>query len=193
MLAADRLTHEADGAPKEISMKRVLMCAGVLLAATCSLAAQQKPPASPPETATGTVGGHTVTITYSAPGVKGREGHLFSKDGKISHDPTYPVWRAGANTSTTLKAEGDITIGDLAVPAGTYTLYVDISNPDEWTLIVNKQTGQWGTKYDKSQDLGRVKMTMSKPPALVEDLKYTVGGGKITLAWENYVASAPIH
>jgi hypothetical protein len=179
--------------PEEIFMKRLLMCAGVLIAATCSLTAQQKPPASPPETATGTVGGHAVSIAYSSPRVNGREGKLFGKDGKIGHDPTYPVWRAGANTSTTLKADGDITIGDLAVPAGSYTLYVDISDPDQWTLVVNKQTGQWGTKYDKSQDLGRVKMTMSKPPAMVEDLKYTVGGSMITLAWEDHVASVKVH
>jgi hypothetical protein len=179
--------------PEEIFMKRLLMCAGVLIAATCSLTAQQKPPASPPETATGLVGGHSVSIAYSSPRVNGREGKLFGKDGKIGHDPTYPVWRAGANTSTTLKADGDITIGDLAVPAGSYTLYVDISDPGHWTLVVNKQTGQWGTKYDKSQDLGRVKMTMSKPPAMVEDLKYTVGGSMITLAWEDHVASVKVH
>ena len=193
MLAADRWEHEAGVAPKEIFMKRLLICAGLLIAATCSLTAQQNPPASPPETAKGTIGDHTVTINYNSPHVKGREGHIFTKDGLISHNPTYPAWRAGANTATTLKADGDVTIGSLAVPAGTYTLYVDISDPDQWTLIVNKQTGQWGTKYDKSQDLGRVKMTMSKPPALVEDLKYTVGDGKITLEWENYAASVPVH
>jgi hypothetical protein len=178
---------------KEIFMKRLLMCAGVLVAATCSLSAQQKPPASPPETATGTVGGHSVSIAYSSPRVNGREGKLFSKDGKISHDPHYPVWRGGANAATTLKTDGNVTIGDLAVPAGTYTLFVDISDPDNWTLIVSKKTGEWGLAYDPSQDLGRVKMTMSKPPAMVEDLKYTLGGSMITLAWEDHVASVSAH
>jgi hypothetical protein len=61
-------------------------------------------------------------------------------------------------------------------------------------LIVNKQTGQWGTHYDKALDLGRVKMSMSKPLAPVEDLQYTLenpGGttGKLTLEWENRSAS----
>ena len=64
-------------------------------------------------------------------------------------------------------------------------------------LIVNKQTGQSGLAYDKTQDLGRVKMTMTKPSALVENLKYTItdlGGttGKITLEWENHSASVLI-
>lgn len=176
-------------------MKRLLICAGVLVAATWSLSAQQNPPASPPETATGTIAGKTITITYNSPRVKGREGHVFTKDGliKTAHGSQYPIWRAGANAATTLKTDADIKIGDLAVPAGSYTLFVDISDPDQWTLIVNKKTGEWGLAYDASQDLGRVKMTMSKPPAMVEDLKYTIGDGKITLAWENHEASVPVH
>jgi hypothetical protein len=181
-------------------MKRLLACTGLLLAAATLYAqmdAAKAPPASPPAAAAATIGGKTITIAYSAPGVKGREGHLFTKDGQIGKDPTYPVWRAGANSATKLHTDGDIEIGDLAVPAGDYTLYVDISDPDNWMLIVNKQTGQWGTKYDKAQDLGRVKMTMSTPPAMLENLRYTLvdnGGGKgsLTLAWENKSGSVPI-
>lgn len=175
-------------------MKRALMCAGVLIAAAFSLSAQQNPPASPPEIATGTVGGKTVTITYNSPRVKGREGHVFTKDGliKIARGSQYPIWRAGANAATTLKTEGDLTIGDITVPAGTYTLFVDITDPDNWTLIVNKKTGEWGLAYDASQDLGRTKMTMSKPPTMVEDLVWTIESGKITLAWENHAASVSV-
>jgi DUF2911 family protein len=173
-------------------MKSLWMCAGLLLATAGSLYAQQNPPASPPETASATIGGKTVTITYNSPRVKGREGHIFTKDGLISHNPHYPVWRGGANSATTLKTDTDLMIGDLAVPKGTYTLFVDISDPDNWSFIVNKKTGEWGLAYDGSQDLGRTKMEMSKPPAMLEDLKYTIGDGKITLAWEDHVASVPI-
>ena len=177
-------------------MKRLFVCMGLLLAAT-AMFAQQKPVASPPATATVTIGGKTITINYSSPGVKGREGHIFTKDGLISQTHTYPVWRAGANPATTLHTDADLTIGDLNVPAGTYTLFVDISDPDQWTLIVSKKTGEWGLAYDSTADLGRTKMTMSKPPSMVEDLKYTLtddGGGKgtMTLAWENHSASVPI-
>jgi Protein of unknown function (DUF2911) len=177
--------------------KRLLICAGALIAATVSLSAQQKAPSSPPETASATIGGKTISISYSSPRVKGREGQIFTKDGLISHNPHYPIWRAGANAATTLHTDADLKIGDLTVPKGTYTLFVDIADPDQWVLIVNKKTGEWGLSYDASQDLGKVKMTMSKPPAMVEELKYTItdsGGnsGKITLAWENHVASVPI-
>jgi hypothetical protein len=177
-------------------MKRLFIYTGLLLGAA-SLFAQQKPPASPPATESATISGKSISITYSSPRVKGREGHIFTKDGLISHDPHYPVWRGGANAATTLKTDAGLTIGDLDVPAGTYTLFVDISDPSNWVLIVNKQTGEWGLKYDGTQDLGKTKMTMATPPGLVEDLKYSLtddGGGKgtLTLAWENVSASVPV-
>jgi hypothetical protein len=185
-------------------MKRLLVCAS-LFVAVAALSAQPAPPPGPPKappksqpaTETATIAGKTITINYNSPGVKGRSGQIFDKGGLISHDPTYPVWRAGANAATKLHTEADITLGGLKVPKGDYTLFVDISDPDNWVLIVNKQTGQWGLKYDKTQDLGRVKMNMSKPLALVENLKYTItdlGGttGKLTLEWENHSASALI-
>jgi hypothetical protein len=177
-------------------MKHLFVCAGLLFAATAVLG-QQKPPASPPAKASATIGGQEITITYSAPGVKGREGKIFTKDGLISHNPHYPIWRAGANGATTLHAGGDLMVGDLHVPAGDYTLFVDISDPDQWTLLVNRKTGEWGLAYDGSQDLGKVKMHMAKPSSVVENLQYTVkdnGGGKgtITLAWENHEASVPV-
>ena len=181
-------------------MKRLLVCASLIVyvaALSAQPAVPKAPPKSPPATASVTIAGKVITIKYNSPGVKGRAGHIFTRDGLISHDPTYPVWRAGANAATMLENDGGITAGKLKVPAGKYTLYVDISDPDAWVLIVNKQTGQWGTKYDKTQDLGRVKMTMSKPLAPVENLKYTLealGGttGKLTLEWENHSASVLI-
>ena len=174
------------------------LLATALIAATPLMAQNgSRKPASPPANATATIGGKTISIVYSSSAVKGREGKLFTKDGQIGKDPHYPVWRAGANSATTLKTDGDITICSLKVPAGTYTLFADISDPDNWTLIVSKDTGEWGLSYDRTKDLGKTKMTMSKPPSMVENLVYTLtdnGGGKgtMTLAWEDHSASVPI-
>jgi len=178
-------------------MKRVLICTGLFFAATTLFAQQKAPPKSPPATASATIGGKTITIVYSSPRVRGREGKIFTKGGLISHDSHYPVWRAGANAATTLKTDGEIMLGDLSVPAGTYTLFVDISDPAQWVLIVSKATGEWGLAYDPAKDVGKTAMTMSKPPAMVEDLTYTLtddGGGKgtLTLAWEDVSASVKI-
>lgn len=176
-------------------MKRLLACTGLLMAT--ALFAQQGPPKSPPATETATIAGKTITINYNSPRVNGRAGHIFTKDGLISTNPHYPVWRAGANAATKLHTDADLDIGGIKVPKGDYTLFVDISDPDHWVLIVNKQTGQWGLAYDKTQDLGRTKMTMDTAPALVENLRYVIkdlGGNKgtLSLAWENKIASVQI-
>jgi hypothetical protein len=152
-------------------------------------------PQSPPAQATVTIGGKTLAIKYSAPSVRGRK--IFVPGGVISHDPTYPVWRAGANEATAFHTDAELDIGGLRVPKGDYTLWVLIQDPEAWELIINKQTGQWGLSYGAAQDLGRVKMTMSKPPGSIERMKYTLsdlGGnkGKLQLEWENHIASVPI-
>ena len=171
-------------------MKSALITTSLLLAAVTFALAETK--AGLTESAT--IGDKKISIAYSSPAVNGRVGKLFGKDGRISQDQNYPVWRAGANNATALHTEGDLNLGGLTVPKGDYTLFVNIANPAAWELIVNKQTGQSGLDYDPKQDLGHVKMTMSKPAAMVEQLKFTLaktGGnkGKLSLAWENVDAS----
>lgn len=169
-------------------MRTVFQWASVLVAAVSLASAQGSPPAQ----AGVTLGGKRITIRYSAPSVRGRQ--IFGDAGLLSRDPTYPAWRAGANSATSFHTDADVEIGGLSVPKGDYTLYCWVKDPNAWELIVNKETGQWGLSHDASKDLGRAKMTMSKPPALVETLKYTLadqGGNKVKLQleWENHVAS----
>jgi hypothetical protein len=152
-------------------------------------------PQSPPTQATVSIGGKRLAIKYSAPSVRGRK--IFVPGGVISHDPTYPVWRAGANEATAFHTDADLDIGGLRVPKGDYTLWVLIKDPEAWELIINKQTGQWGLSYSPAQDLGRVKMSMSNPPGSIEKMKYTLSDlgnnkGKLQLEWENHIASVPI-
>src|SRR5688572_2972596 len=100
----------------------------------------KKKPLSPGVKVETEIAGKTITVAYSAPSKRGREimGGLV---------PYGKVWRTGANAATTLTTSTDLMIGNLHVPAGTYSLYT-IPGEKEWTLIVNKQTGQWGTNYD---------------------------------------------
>ncbi|HEY2014926.1 MAG TPA: DUF2911 domain-containing protein [Bryobacteraceae bacterium] len=171
-------------------MKTQLKCAGALVALAIFAYAATKSG----QTESVTINGKNITIKYSSPAVNNRVGKLFGKDGTIGQDQGYPVWRAGANNATALHTDADLDIAGLAVPKGDYTIFINLTTPDDWQLIVNKQTGQSGLEYDAKQDLGRVKMTMSKPKAMVEQLKYTLAGtggnkGKLELAWENHVAS----
>jgi len=174
-------------------MKTLPICAtGLLFLAATAAHAQYD---SPPAQTSVTIGGKKLGIKYCAPSVHGRD--IFSRTGVISHDGTYPVWRAGANDATAFHTDADLMIGNLAVPKGDYTLFVLISDPNHWKLIVNKQTGQWGLTYNQGMDLGRVDMNMSKPPSKIETYKMTLSqagpkAGKLQLEWDNTIASVPI-
>jgi hypothetical protein len=144
---------------------------------------------SPPADTHMTIGGKKITIEYNAPSARGRkvEGGLI---------PYGSVWRLGADSATTLTTEADLKIGDLSVPAGVYTLYIDAS-PGGWMLVVNKQKGQWGTVYNKDQDLGRVQLKNTRQRMPVETLKIslTAAGGKtgtLDIEWGMTKASLPI-
>jgi hypothetical protein len=130
------------------------------------------------------LGGHTVLIEYSAPSARGRkvEGGLI---------PYGDVWRAGADNATTLSTDADLMIGSLKVPKGVHTLYV-AAGEGEWKLIVNKQTGQWGTEYDQSQDLGRVPLKLTHLDSPVEKFKITLSNGMLSLAWGSTDATVSV-
>jgi hypothetical protein len=162
-----------------------------LLAASIGAAFAQ----SPAEQTSVTLGGKTLSIKYSAPSVRGRK--IFGPGGLLSNDPTYPAWRAGANSATSFHTDADLDIGGLTVPKGNYTIYAWVADPDNWQLIINKETGQWGLSYDAKKDVGRVKMTMSKPPASIEMYKMTLSAtgpksAKLQLEWERHIASVSI-
>jgi len=165
-------------------MKLAALFSAIALLIPAAACAQEKKPLSPPAKATGTVGNANITIDYSAPSMRGRK--IFG--GLV---PYGKEWRTGANAATKLTTTGNIKIGDLSVPAGTYTVYT-IPEEGSWTLIVNKQTGQWGTEYNSAQDLGRTKMTVTKISSPVETFHISLDGGKLTMEWADTEASVPI-
>lgn len=138
---------------------------------------------SPPATATGKVGAATITINYSSPGVKGRKiwGELVPFD---------KVWRAGANEATIFETDKDITVEGKSLKAGKYSLYA-IPGQNEWTIILNSQTGQWGVKNDESttedpaKDVLRVVVKPKKSSSMQERLVYKVDKNGFSLNWEN--------
>ena len=158
--------------------------------AQCKPPANQNPPLSPAEQASVTLNGKPLTIDYCAPSLKGR---------KVGAEiaPYGQVWRTGANSATTLKTQSTLRIENVIVPPGTYTLY---TLPEEkgWRLIVNKQTGQWGTVYKQDQDLGRVDMLEGTiPSSPVEkfaiEFEHTQGNKtELHLKWEKTDVYVPV-
>jgi hypothetical protein len=99
-----------------------------------------------------------ITITYGQPHARGRK----VEAGLV---PLDTVWRFGANMATTLHSDVDITLGDVKVGRGDYSLFVLYTRAG-WQLIVNRGTGQWGTDYDATRDVGRVPLasrTLAEP------------------------------
>jgi hypothetical protein len=143
----------------------------------------QNPPASPPAKASGKIGDANVTIDYSSPSVKGRQ--IFG--GLVPYDK---VWRAGANTATSLETDKDLMIGGKKLPAGKYSLFAT-PGEKEWTIILNSETGQWGIKRggeanrDPAKDVLTVKATPRKSASMNERLAYVVNPDGIVLQWEN--------
>jgi len=144
---------------------------------------------SPPAETSATIGGKKILIKYSSPRMHGRKimGGLV---------PLGQVWRTGADSATSMSTEANLEIGTLKIPKGNYTLYT-IPQATEWTLIISKELGQWGTEYHPKLDLGRTKMNVKTLDAPVEDFKLEVtsqGGNKgvLTMTWEKTQASVPI-
>ncbi|HXE89593.1 MAG TPA: DUF2911 domain-containing protein [Terriglobales bacterium] len=171
-------------------MRRILASLFVPVFACVAFFAQQQDKSkrpSPPGTAEITIAGKKITINYSRPKMKDpKTGAVRKIYGGLV--PYGQVWRTGANEATELITEADLTIGGVAVPKGKYTLF---TIPDEkgWKLIINKQTGQWGTDYDAKQDLARVDMKTELIEIPVEQFTISLmakgtNGATLRLDWE---------
>jgi len=130
-----------------------LSTALLLLASVTIAEAQERgndsPRVSPNASVSQTIGTTTVTITYGRPSVRDRA--IFG--GLV---PYRQVWRSGANESTAITFSDRVTIEGQSVEAGTYSLYT-IPDRNEWTIILNELLS-WGTRYDETQDLLRVRV-----------------------------------
>jgi hypothetical protein len=143
---------------------------------------------SPPANSSIVIAGKQISIEYYAPSMHGRKvmGGLV---------PYGVVWCTGANWATKITTEANLQLGDLKLPAGSYSIWT-LPNANEWMVIINKQTGQFHLNYDASRDFGRTKMNLKTLDAPVETFKIDLrsdGGNKgiLALDWEATEASIP--
>ena len=155
------------------------------------------------------VGGSWIDITYGRPMLRGRE--AFTGTGADYGKAAYagaPVWRAGANLSTRLKNSVPLVIGMTTVPAGEYSLFIELNSPTQWTFIVSNwaqaqrfnapiSEGLYGAfNYTPEKDVVRAPMRVDKLPYQIEQLTWeftdmTATGGNMTIMWDRTVASVP--
>ena len=141
------------------------------------------------DTARATIGAATFSVDYGRPLVRGRTllGNVIGYD---------RVWRTGANAATQFTTSAPITLAGLSLPAGTYTLWT-VPHASRVDLIVNRQTGQWGTEYDRTQDLGMAPMTSAGVDPPVEKFTISIEAsdprrGTLALAWGTFRWTASI-
>ncbi|HXU74340.1 MAG TPA: DUF2911 domain-containing protein [Polyangia bacterium] len=166
-------------------------CIATVSLGAVAVSRADKDRASPHAEVSGSIAGKKITITYGRPYKKGRDiwGGLVPWD---------KVWRTGADEATTLTTDGDIHIGTLKVPKGSYALFTIPSQKKAWELIVNKNPKQWGAfKYDPKEDLGKTEMKTGSGAEPVEQLTITIdpNGPKAALlkiAWDDVQARVPI-
>lgn len=141
------------------------------------------------DTTRATIGAATFAVDYSRPLARGRRlvGDVIPFDF---------VWRTGANAATQFTTSAPITLAGVSVPAGTYTLWT-IPRASRVELAINRQTGQWGTEYDKGRDLGRATLMTESLADTVE--KFTIAispidtkRGTLSLSWGTFRWTAPI-
>lgn len=145
-----------------------------------SIAQGDKKPLSPQATVTGSIDEAAIEVVYCRPSARGRK-----MIGGV--EPLGKVWRTGANAATTVEFKKDVEIEGKKLAAGKYALFT-IPNENEWLIIFNKKTDQWGA-YDyeknKDQDALRVTVKPSKSKEFVETFTITIDKNVINLLWEN--------
>ncbi len=152
------------------------------------------------------VGGKWITVDYGRPILRGRTG-IFGEGSDYGKGANAgaPVWRAGANQSTRFMTEVDLKFGDKTLPAGEYSMFIDLKEGD-WTLIMSTHSakqgfrepgeGLWGAyNYTPDKDVLRVSMDVDSTPVSYEQLtisfvNVTAEGGSLALMWENTVGMA---
>ena len=121
---------------------------------------------SAPDTVRSTIGAANIEIAYSRPRKRGRD--IF---GNVV--PWNQVWRTGANAATQFTTTKDLMFGSTPVPAGKYTLWT-LPTPTGAKLIINSQTGQWGTDYDVKRDFVRIDLRRTTLPQPVDEFTIAV-------------------
>lgn len=171
-------------------MRKIFYLFGIItLLFTANIFAQTKIPPSQKQAISQNVGGTDITIVYHRPNAKGRVifGELVPFD---------KVWRTGANNATTFEVSKNVLVGDEVLAAGKYSMHT-IPGKDNWTIIFNKTSDQWGSfEYNEADDqlrikakpmLGQFHETMTIMFADVLETK-----ANIVIAWDKTSVSFPI-
>lgn len=177
-----------------MNIKISLLLLPALLLSVAPIIAQERQRVSPRDTVKASIEGADVTVTYGRP---------YSKNPKSGEKrkiwgglvPFGKVWRLGADEATVLTASQNLDFNGTSIPAGSYSLFLLPEENGSAKLIINKQTGQWGTRHDESQDVARVDMKKEAAKDAADQLTISLdendgGGGVLKIMWHDTQYSA---
>ena len=138
------------------------------------------------DTMRATVGAASMSVEYSRPLARGRT--LLG--GLIPYDR---VWRTGANAATHVTLDSPLQLAGVPLDSGTYTLWT-LPTRDGVQLVINRETGQWGTGYKAGHDIARVPMQVDTIDTLVERFTIRVdsASSRLLMEWGTFRWSAPV-
>jgi hypothetical protein len=127
-------------------------------------------------------------------------GQPYKREREIFGDlvPFDEVWRTGANEATELTTTKDIIFGGEKLQAGTYSLFSIPRKDDDWTIILNKELGQWGAfDYNKSADVMRIDASVSTQKTVTEAFTIQFSevdddSTSIILEWDQTTVKVPV-
>jgi hypothetical protein len=192
--AGRMLTYSGQRSTFKVEVKRVTPAPDVE-AIGAALAAREKAAGgikevSVRDTTRGTIGVATFSVDYGRPRAHGREllGNVIEYE---------DIWRTGANAATQFTTSKPITLAGLALPAGMYTVWTVPHKNGSADLIVNKETGQWGTDYDRAHNLGTAALHVETAKAPVDEFTISITGvdarhGTLSMEWGTFRWTAPI-
>jgi hypothetical protein len=145
---------------------------------------------NPRGTSTLTLKGKTVSVDYGRPSLKGR-----TTDDLLGSLKPGALWRLGADKSTTFKTGIDLAFGDVTIPAGEYSIWMQRQEDNSWKLLFDKTHGQWGAPAPPASEAFASVPLMSKTATTPVDmvtitLRKAAGGGTIMIQWGTLEASA---
>lgn len=148
---------------------------------------------SPEATAAFQQNGLDLRVEYCQPSKKDRL--IFGTPAEKALVPYGKVWRTGANEATLLTVGDDVILAGKPLKAGKYTLWT-IPGPGSWQVVINGQTGQWGTQYDETRDVFRAEVPARTVGDVKENLEMNFteqpDGADLVLRWDTREVTIPV-
>jgi Protein of unknown function (DUF2911) len=171
---------------KSRNMKNLLLGLAIIGCTSLAQAQISMPQPSPAAKVSQTVGLTEVSVAYSRPGVKGRK--IF---GEVV--PFGALWRTGANAATKVTFSDEVTINNVKVAKGEYSLFTT-PGATEWKVVLNKNANAGTANYKAEDDVVSLMVKPQMLPMNVEN--FTIGFSNVTantsamdIMWEKTMVS----